>query len=221
MAPKKVAVLLAGCGASDGSEIHEAVLTLLALSKRGVDYEIIAPNKPQYHVINHLTAQEMAESRNMLVEAARIARGNIKDLASVRTEDYDALILPGGFGVAKNLCDFAFKQDASFMVDAEIKAFIEQFKNAHKPVGFICIAPMIAAEIYPNVKLTIGKDKATAEVLKQKGAKHVIESATGVCVDKVHKVSSTPAYMLGKSIAEVAEGIDKLVESVLTLLEEV
>ncbi|WP_116963308.1 isoprenoid biosynthesis glyoxalase ElbB [Fastidiosibacter lacustris] len=217
---KKVAVLLAGCGSLDGSEIHEAVLTLLSLSKRGIDYEVIAPNKNQHHVINHITGQEMSENRNMLVEAARIARGKIKDLAQVQPYDYSALVLPGGFGAAKNLCDFAFKQDATYQVDSQVKKFIEAFKGEHKPVGFICIAPVIAAEIYPSVSLTIGQDEAIANILQQKGAKHVKECVSSVCIDHDNQVVTTPAYMLGKSIAEVAEGIDKLIEAVASLIDE-
>ena len=214
---KKVALLLAGCGVYDGSEIHEAVLTLLSLSKRGIEYEVVAPNIMQHHVVNHLTGDEEPQSRNVLVESARIARGEIKDLSLVNADDYAALIIPGGFGAAKNLCDFAFKQDSSFVVEPIVLAFINKFKNAQKPVGFICVAPVIAAAIYPNVGLTIGNDQATAGIIEHKGAKHVNKCVTEVCVDQINKVASTPAYMIGQSIAEVASGIDHLVEAVVSL----
>lgn len=217
---KKVAVLLAGCGVYDGSEVHEAVLTLLSLSKLGIDYEIVAPNIMQHHVVNHLTGDEEAQSRNVLVEAARIARGEIKDMSLVNADDYAALIIPGGFGAAKNLCDFAFKQDTSFIVEPMVSAFISKFKNTHKPVGFICVAPVIAAAIYPNVELTIGNDKSTAEIIEHKGAKHVNKCVTEICIDQANKVVSTPAYMLGQSIAEVALGIDHLVEAVVSLVAD-
>ncbi|WP_440682716.1 isoprenoid biosynthesis glyoxalase ElbB [Cysteiniphilum halobium] len=217
---KKVAILLAGCGVYDGSEIHEAVLTLLSLSKRGIKYEMIAPNMMQRHVINHITGDEESQTRNVLVEAARIARGQIKDLRLAYPDDYAALIIPGGFGVAKNLCDFAFKQDSSFSVEPAVAEFINKFKNVHKPVGFICISPVIAAELYPNAKLTIGNDQATADIIEHKGAKHVNQCVTEVCVDQINKVVSTPAYMLGQSIAEVALGIDHLVEAVVSLMTD-
>ncbi len=210
-------MLLAGCGVYDGSEIHEAVLTLLSLSKRGIEYEIVAPNIMQHHVINHLTGDQEPQSRNVLIEAARIARGEIKDLSLANADDYAALIIPGGFGAAKNLCNFALKQDSSFVVEPIVLAFINKFKSAQKPVGFTCVAPVIAAAIYPNVTLTIGNDQTTADIVEDKGAKHVNKCVTEICIDQINKVVSTPAYMIGQSIAEVASGIDHLVEAVVSL----
>ncbi|WP_119343850.1 isoprenoid biosynthesis glyoxalase ElbB [Facilibium subflavum] len=215
---KKVAVVLSGCGCFDGAEIHESVLTLLALSKNGADYEVIAPNKDQYHVINHATGKEMPEKRNILVEAARIARGEIKDLARANPEDYDALIFPGGFGAAKNLFDFALKQDESYEVDPDVIAFIKAFKQAQKPVGFICIAPMMIPLVYPSdVKMTIGNEQSVAKIVQAKGAQHINTAVDAICIDEKNKVVSTSAYMLGQNPYEVSQGIEKLVNKVLEM----
>ncbi|MFI4955902.1 MAG: isoprenoid biosynthesis glyoxalase ElbB [Gammaproteobacteria bacterium] len=211
---KKCAVLLSGCGVYDGSEIHEAVCTLLALDKAGVAYQCVAPDIEQHHVINHLTGEEMPETRRVLVEAARIARGNIKSLKDVDPASFDALILPGGFGAAKNLSDFAFKH-TDMTIDPSVLAFCRAFAQAKKPVGFICIAPTLISQIYgPGVHVTIGNDKATAQALEKMGAVHENAAVNECVVDKAHKVVSVPAYMLAKSIGEVQSGIEKLVERV-------
>ena len=107
MSSKNILVILSGCGVYDGAEIHESVLTLLALARHGASVTIAAPNKDQMHVINHATGDVMSESRNVMVEAARIARGQITDLSEIQSGDYDAVFIPGGFGAAKNLCTFA------------------------------------------------------------------------------------------------------------------
>jgi enhancing lycopene biosynthesis protein 2 len=215
---KPIAVMLAGCGVADGSEIHESVLTLLALDKAGAAYQCMAPNIPQRRVMNHLTQQEdSTQSRNVLVEAARIARGNILDVSKAKAEDYAALIFPGGFGAALNLCDFAL-QGANCTVQPNVLAFADAFVKAGKPMGFICIAPSMIAKIYgPGVELTIGNDQQTAQKLEAMGAKHVNCAVDACVVDEPHKVVSTPAYMLAKSIKEAATGIDKLVNEVLAL----
>ena len=216
----KVALLLSGCGVFDGSEIHETVLSLLALSKHGLAYEIVAPNKTQYHVINHLTGDEITQTRNVLQESARLARGEIKDLQEVRVEDYQALIVPGGFGAAKNLCDFAIKQSSEFTVSPEINQFIKAFKTANKPVAMMCISPVIAAAIYgKDAKVTVGNDKVTAAVIEEKGAKHCQTSAMDICVDEKNKLITTPAYMLGQSVYEISQGIDKLVIAVIDMIK--
>lgn len=175
---KKVAVILSGCGVYDGAEIHESVITLLRLSQRGAEAQCFAPNIAQHHVVNHLTGEEMPESRNVLVESARIARGEVKDLREARAEDYDALIVPGGFGAAKNLSDFAIN-GAQCQVQPDVLALAKAFAEAGKPVGLICIAPAMAAKIYgAGVQCTIGNDADTADALKQMGAEH-IDSAGG------------------------------------------
>ena len=214
---KKVAVILSGCGVYDGAEIHESVLALLRLSQRGAEVQCFAPDIPQHHVINHLTGQESAESRNVLVEAARIARGKIRDVRELQAADYDALVIPGGFGAAKNLSDFAFR-GASCAVQPDVLAAARGFAAAHKPVGLICIAPALAARIYgAGVQCTIGNDPDTAATLADMGTEHVECAVDDVVVDAQRKLVTTPAYMLAKSLAEAASGINKLVDRVLEL----
>jgi enhancing lycopene biosynthesis protein 2 len=215
----KVAVILSGCGVFDGSEIHEAVLTLLALSRLKQPYQCLAPNKDQMHVINHVTKQPMAEKRNVLVESARIARGEILDLASARASDYAAAILPGGFGAAKNLCDYATAH-ARCQVDPTVAAFLRDLHAAGKPIGAICIAPVVLAKLLgqEHPQLTIGTDAGTAGHIKEMGAEHVACGVDQIVVDGKHRLVSTPAYMLAHSIAEAAAGIDKLVGEVVRMI---
>lgn len=214
---KKVAVILSGCGVYDGAEIYESVLTLLRLSQRGAEVQCFAPDMAQHHVINHLTGEEMAESRNVLVEAARIARGEIKPVTALDAADFDALIIPGGFGAAKNLSDFAFKgEDCSVQPDV-LKA-AQSFAAAGKPVGLICIAPAMAARIYgEGVQCTIGCDEGTAAVIGKMGGQHVDCAVDDIVIDASRKLVTTPAYMLAQNVGEAASGIFKLVDSVLSL----
>ncbi|WP_223429513.1 isoprenoid biosynthesis glyoxalase ElbB [Pseudomonas sp. GL-B-26] len=217
---KKIAVILSGCGVYDGAEIHESVITLLRLDQRGAQVQCFAPNIAQLHVINHLTGEEMPESRNVLVESARIARGNIKDIREADVEDFDALIVPGGFGVAKNLSNFAV-EGAGCTVQPEVLALAEAFAEAGKPVGLICISPALAAKIYgPGVTCTIGNDADTAAAMNKMGATHADCAVTDIVEDKARKLVSTPAYMLAQSISEAASGINKLVDRVLELTHE-
>ncbi|HDY5057055.1 TPA: isoprenoid biosynthesis glyoxalase ElbB [Pseudomonas aeruginosa] len=217
---KKVAVILFGCGVYDGAEIHESVITLLRLSQRGAEAQCFAPNIAQHHVVNHLTGEEMPESRNVLVESARIARGEVKDLREARAEDYDALIVPGGFGAAKNLSDFAIN-GAQCQVQPDVLALAKAFAEAGKPVGLICIAPAMAAKIYgAGVQCTIGNDADTADALKQMGAEHIDAPVDEIVEDSARKLVTTPAYMLAQSIAEAASGINKLVDRVLELVDQ-
>ncbi|GAB3485041.1 isoprenoid biosynthesis glyoxalase ElbB [Azotobacter salinestris] len=214
---KKVAVILSGCGVYDGSEIYESVLTLLRLDQRGAQVQCFAPNVPQLHVIDHYRGEETQESRNVLVEAARLARGNIKDVREGKVEAFDALILPGGFGAAKNLSDFAVS-GADCTVQPDVLAFAQAFAQAGKPVGLICIAPALAARIYgPGVVCTIGNDPDTAATLTRMGAQHENCAVDEIVVDPQRKLVTTPAYMLAKSISEAASGINKLVDRVLEL----
>ena len=217
---KKIAVILSGCGVYDGAEIHESVITLLRLDQRGAQVQCFAPNIAQLHVINHLTGEEMPESRNVLVESARIARGNIKDIREADVEDFDALIMPGGFGAAKNLSNFAV-EGAGCTVQPEVLALAEAFAEAGKPVGLICISPALAAKIYgPGVTCTIGNDADTAAAMNKMGATHADCAVTDIVEDKARKLVSTPAYMLAQSISEAASGINKLVDRVLELTHE-
>ena len=214
---KKVAVILSGCGVYDGAEIHESVIAMLRLSQRGAQVQCFAPDIPQHHVVNHLTGQESAESRNVLVESARIARGQIRDVRELKAAEFDALVIPGGFGAAKNLSDFAFK-GASCAVQPDVLAAARDFAHAHKPVGLICIAPAMAARIYgAGVHCTIGHDPDTAAKLADMGAEHIDCPVDDIVVDAQRKLVTTPAYMLAKSLAEAASGINKLVDRVLEL----
>ncbi|MFW6751278.1 isoprenoid biosynthesis glyoxalase ElbB [Pseudomonas glycinae] len=217
---KKVAVILSGCGVYDGAEIYESVITLLRLDQRGAQVQCFAPNIAQLHVINHLTGEEMPESRNVLVESARIARGNVKDLREADVEDFDALIVPGGFGAAKNLSNFAI-EGAGCTVQPQVLALAEAFAEAGKPVGLICISPALAAKIYgPGVTCTIGNDADTAAAMNKMGANHEDCAVTDIIEDKARKLVTTPAYMLAQSISEAASGINKLVDRVLELTHE-
>ncbi|WOG27582.1 isoprenoid biosynthesis glyoxalase ElbB [Endozoicomonas sp. 8E] len=215
---KKVAVILSGSGVFDGSEIHEAVLTLLSLDRLGASYQCFAPDIPQHHVINHVTGEEMDEGRSVLVEAARIARGEIRPLGELKAEKFDALILPGGFGAAKNLSDFAFS-GSELKVQSGVSFAVKSFSEAEKPVGLMCIAPAIAGRIFgEGVLATIGNDAETAAALEQTGVKHVECAVDDIVVDDRHKLVTTPAYMIARSISEAAEGIDKLVDRVLSMV---
>lgn len=217
---KKIAVILSGCGVYDGAEIHESVITLLRLDQRGAQVQCFAPDIAQLHVINHLTGEEMPESRNVLVESARIARGEVKDIREANAEDFDALIVPGGFGAAKNLSNFAI-EGAACSINPQVLALAEAFVEAGKPLGLICISPALAAKIYgPGVTCTIGNDTDTAAALDKMGAHHQECTVEDIVEDTVRKLVSTPAYMLGKNISEVASGINKLVDRVLELTHE-
>ena len=217
---KKIAVILSGCGVYDGAEIHESVITLLRLDQRGAQVQCFAPDIAQLHVIDHLTGEEMPESRNVLVESARIARGEVKDIRDANADEFDALIVPGGFGAAKNLSNFAV-EGAGCSVNPQVLELAEAFAEAGKPVGLICISPALAAKIYgPGVTCTIGNDTDTAAALDKMGATHQECSVEDIVEDTARKLVSTPAYMLGKSISEVASGINKLVDRVLELTHE-
>lgn len=214
---KKVAVVLSGCGVYDGAEIYESVLTLLALQNAGAEVSVFAPDMAQHHVINHLNGEEMAESRNVLVEAARLVRGEIQDVKQARVEEFDALIVPGGFGAAKNLSNFALV-GADFDVQPDFLAFSQAMHKASKPIGLICIAPAMAAAICgAGVECTIGDDSDTAAAVEASGARHVNCKVDNVHVDQAKRLVTTPAYMLAENIAQANAGISKLVEQVLLL----
>ena len=214
----KVAVVLAGCGVYDGAEINEAVLTLLCLEQQGASYQCFAPDIEQMHVINHLTGEPAeGESRNVLVEAARIARGNIMDLAAARVEEFDALVVPGGFGAAKNLSDFAVA-GAAMEVQPEFLRLARAFHAAGKPIGLICIAPVMAAAICgEGTRCTIGNDAETAAAIGAMGGEHLECPVSEARVDTERKMVTTPAYMLAGSVSEAYGGIGECVKEVLAL----
>ncbi len=216
-AKKKFAVILSGCGVYDGAEIHEATLTLLAIHKLGGTFQVFAPDVPQHHVINHLTGEVMAETRNVLVESARIARGNARPLSDYRTKDFDAIILPGGFGAAKNLSDFAFK-GARLTVHEELKKVLKETHQAGKPIGALCIAPVILAKIFERAKVTIGQDHSTAAAIVNMGAEHVSTGHREVVIDRVHKLVTSPCYMLDANLADIAEGAENTVRALLEMM---
>jgi len=216
----KVGVVLSGCGVMDGSEIHESVAALLALDRAGADAVCMAPEMDQMHVVNHATGDVSGETRNVRIESARIARGRVLDVADVSAQSLDALIFPGGFGAAKNLCDFAVR-GAACEVQTDVARLVREMHAAGKPIGAICISPALVARVLgktaPGLELTIGTDPTTARALEEMGARHVPKEAGGIHVDRKNKVVSTPAYMLAKGIGEAASGIEKLVAEVLKL----
>lgn len=211
---KKFAVVLAGCGVFDGAEIHEATLIMLSISQQGANYEIFAPDINQHHVVNHLTGNEMPETRNVLVESARIARGNIKELSNLKVETFDALILPGGFGVAKNLCNFAFK-GAECLVNPKLENVILDFHKAGKPIGALCISPVILSKVLGKVKLTIGQDKNTITGIEKMGSEHVKTHHGEVIHDEANNLFTTPCYMLDANIVQIYEGTQNIVSAML------
>ncbi|MDA0119724.1 isoprenoid biosynthesis glyoxalase ElbB [Vibrio sp. T11.5] len=214
---KKIAVILSGSGVFDGAEIHESVLALHAIEKQGASWHCFAPNIEQLHVINHVTGEEMAETRNVLTEAARIARGNIEDVAKLNAEEFDALLLPGGFGAAKNLTDFAVN-GAECSINTHVASACRAFAHARKPAGYLCIAPAIIPMIYANgVKGTIGNDEATASAFNALGGEHIACEVDDIVFDEEHKVLSTPAYMLAGNISQAASGIEKLVSKLVDI----
>ena len=214
----KIGVCLSGCGVNDGAEIHESVITALALDRAGANIIYTAPNVMQTKVVDHYSGNDMNENRNVLVESARIARGKITDLAELTANDMDGLIFPGGFGAALNLCDFALK-GADCDIHPEVNRIIHEMMNANKPLGFICIAPAVFARAAKSsektIKITIGNDEATADQIEKLGSKHEICTVDNFIVDEENKIVSTPAYMLANSISEAASGIEKLVQKIM------
>jgi enhancing lycopene biosynthesis protein 2 len=218
----QAAVVLSGCGVFDGSEIHESVSVLIHLSRLGVSASCFAPDRPQMHVVNHLTGKPAdGESRNVLIESARIARGSIRPLTELHARDFDCVVFPGGFGAAKNLCDFAVRGDA-MNVDPDVVRVVKDFHAAGKPVGMCCIAPVIAARVLgtkaggPGATVTIGDDAQTAAAIGAWGSTNAVQPVTGAQVDEGNKLVTAPAYMYGDApVHEVFEGIGKMVEGVL------
>lgn len=216
---KKVAVVLSGCGVFDGAEIYESVITLLRLDQAGAEVQCFAPDIEQMHVVNHLTGEVVeGERRNVLVEAARIVRGEIKSLVEANAEDFDALIVPGGFGAAKNLSDFAVN-GSSLKVNEDFQTLVKAMHGAGKPVGLVCIAPAMSGVLFgEGVQCTIGNDADTAAAIDATGAHHRNCAVEDICVDEANKLVTTPAYMLANRIGEAVTGINKLVDKVLDMV---
>ena len=217
---KNVGVILSGCGVFDGSEIHEATLAILYLDQAGANIQFFAPDKAQHHVVDHLAQAPMEEFRNVLKESARIARGNIKPLSEINLDELDAVIFPGGLGAAKNLCSYAF-DGTSCSIDPDAEKAIQSALEKKKVIGCICIAPVLVARALKDTgarpKLTIGNDESTMQHLRQLNAEPVEAAVFEAVVDEKNRIVSTPAYMLGQRISEVAAGIEKLVERVISL----
>jgi enhancing lycopene biosynthesis protein 2 len=215
-----VAVVLSGCGVFDGSEIHEAVSVLIHLSRAGATYDCFAPDVEQMHVVNHLTGQPANEKRNVLVESARIARGKIAPLAKLHAREYDAVIFPGGFGAAKNLCTFAV-QGADCAVNPDAERVVKEFHAAGKPVGMCCIAPVIAAKVLgtkaggPGASVTIGNDEGAASAIAAMGSRNIVKPVTEAHADEKNNLVTAPAYMYDAPVHAVFEGIGDMVEQVL------
>lgn len=221
---KRVAVVLAGCGVFDGSEIHEASAVLVHLSRGGASVKMFAPNIDQMHVVDHLKGSPTEEKRNVLVESARLARGEIQDLSKLSVEDHDAIIFPGGFGVAKNLCTWAV-QGKDCSVNEEVKATLQAFHSKGKPIGLCCISPVLAAKVFPGCEVTVGLENdekypgttATAEAINQLGCKHVSKSVSESHVDEKNKVVTTCAFICNAPLHEIHDGIGAMVQDVLRL----
>lgn len=212
---RKIAVLLSGCGVYDGSEIHEATMTMYAIARNSARYEVFAPDMEQYHVVNHLTGELMNEQRNVLIESARIARGAVKPLTDYEPEKFDALVIPGGFGAAKNLSSFAF-DGVECIVQRDVVNAIKDTHSNGKPIGALCIAPVLLAKVLGNVTLTIGQDESTAEAIEAMGAHHERRTHTEVVIDKKNKIFTSPCYMLDANIVQIAEGADNLIKAILS-----
>ncbi|CEP34719.1 MULTISPECIES: isoprenoid biosynthesis glyoxalase ElbB [unclassified Halomonas] len=217
---KQVAVILAGCGVYDGSEIYETTLTLLRLDQLGIDYRCFAPDIEQHHVVNHLTQEVVeGEQRNVLLESARLARGDISPLNELVADDFDAVIVPGGFGIAKNLSDFASAGDDMQVLEALKEALIG-FRQENKPIGLMCIAPVIVPRLFDDgIAVTVGNDPAVSGAISAMGGLHRSCGVEDIVVDIEHRVVTTPAYMLATRISEAATGIFKLVDRINEMMD--
>ncbi|WWO97998.1 MAG: isoprenoid biosynthesis glyoxalase ElbB [Candidatus Dasytiphilus stammeri] len=215
---KKIAVILSGCGVYDGTEINEAVLTLLSLEENQLSYQCFAPDIMQTHVINHVNIMETTEKRNVLIESARIVRGKIKSLDKCEVDEFASLIIPGGYGVIKNLCNFALKGE-NMEIHPSLLRILKKFKNQYKPTGYICIAPLMLPLVYgPGIRLTVGNDQSIINIVEKLGGVHEITKVFEVIIDWEHKVVTTPAYMLASSIMEAKQGIDKMIETIKQMI---
>jgi len=214
---KKIAIVLSGCGVFDGTEIHEATMSMLAIDQQGAYYELFAPDINQSHVVNHLTGKPGEETRNVLVESARIARGNIQNLTDFEASAFDALLFPGGSGAVKNLSDYAIR-GAEMSVNSAVEKAIKSMHDAHKPIGALCIAPVLLAKIIGGSEVTIGNDAETAAHIEQMGAHHKTNEATDITIDEKNKLVTTPCYMLGTRIGEIYTGASKVVEALLKMM---
>ncbi|XP_076439421.1 ES1 protein homolog, mitochondrial-like [Babylonia areolata] len=221
----KVAVVLSGCGVYDGSEVHEASATLVNLSRSGADVAIFAPDIEQMHVVDHTKGAPMEPNRNVLVESARIARGKIDALSTLKASGFDAVIFPGGFGAAKNLSTFAV-DGTEMKVNGEVERVLKEFHGAKKPIGLCCIAPVLAAKVLPGCEVTVGSDQeeggkwpyaGTAGAIGSMGSKHVKKDVTECHVDSKNKIVTTPAFMCETDVYKIFDGISLMVKEVIKM----
>ena len=218
MSSKKFAVVLSGCGVYDGAEIHEATLTMYSIVKAGAEYQIFAPDIMQHHVVNHITGEEMDEKRNVLVESARIARGNIKPLNELNMSDFDSVVFPGGFGAAKNLSSFAFDGE-NYKVNLDVERVVKEAVEARKPIGALCIAPVILAEIFNDSKITLGNEKdPSADAVKKMGVDYIATTHGDVVIDEKYKLVTSPCYMLDANILQIGEGAENVIATIMSML---
>ncbi len=198
----------------DGSEIHESVMTLLAIDRNDCEYTIFAPNDTQYHVVNHITQEAMPEQRNMMVEAARIARGQIQPLEACNVNDFDALVFPGGNGSAKNLFTYAL-EGGNCSVREDVAQLIRAFHQQRKPIGALCIAPVMIAKVLGDITITVGNDEGTIKNVLSFGSKHINTQQKEVIADKQNMIFTTPCYMLPARISDIADCAENLIEAIL------
>ncbi|CAN2387803.1 ES1 protein homolog, partial [Pristimantis euphronides] len=224
----KVAVVLSGCGVYDGTEIHEASAILVHLSRAGAEVKMFAPDILQMHVIDHTKGEASQESRNVLVESARIARGDIKALSQLNVQDHDAVIFPGGFGAAKNLSSFAVEGESCCVHD-DVQRVLQDFNKAKKPIGLCCIAPVLAAKVIPGVEVTVGQEEeqggkwpyaGTAKAIQALGGKHCAKELHEIHVDKTRNVVTTPAFMGHVPLHTIFDGIGAMVSNVIKLTKK-
>lgn len=214
---KRVAVILSGCGYLDGTEIHEAVISLLALDRAGARVQCAAPDKLQMHVVDHLTGLPTDETRNALHESARLARGKVVPLTAIHAADFDALFMPGGYGAAKNLSNVATHASHA-TVEVELLRILREFRAANKPIGAVCISPAVVVAALREGEVTIGDDAGTAEAITAMGGEHHACPVTGLHVDRARRIVTAPAYMYGSApLGQIAEGIEKAVAATLEL----
>lgn len=224
----KIGILLSGCGVYDGSEIQEAVLAMLAVKEAGHDYVCISVDKPQHHVINHLTGEAMPEERNMMIESARIARGAVQSIRDVHPADIDAVILPGGFGAAKNFTTWAFKGPEADILP-EVKLFLVNMSNVGKPICALCVSPVVVAKalegsaIHPSLTLGTQAEKSPYDIaafsagLRKTGAEVYEKGILELNIDTENRIVSAPCYMLETDILAVRNNIKAAVEATLVL----
>lgn len=214
---RRIAIILSGSGVYDGAEIHEATMTMYAVVKNGGEYSIFAPDILQHHVINHVTGQEMNETRNVLTESARIARGKISNINKLDMREFDAVMFPGGFGAAKNLSNLAFK-GPDCTVLPEVEKVIKDAVALGKPIGALCISPAIIARVLQGAQVTIGQDKGTAQTIESMGGKHIKTNHAEVTVDQRYKIATTPCYMLDATIVDIADGALNVTKAVFDMM---